>query len=258
MTTRLQLRRILLIVLCSAMPAAVHGQPSHIEEYRVFSIERAGTTLRGTVAADGTVLRGAGFTVTVTAPERYLVTFTAQFATVPSVVVSAQGEDPATAHAIVDTGSGAVTAGGFHAATSGALAFDFVAVGQGLPDFVVSPPIPPATAPIGGSVTLGTTIENVGSAHSLITTRMRFYLWSTTRPPYDGSLPPSSLSLSGYRNVFGLPPRSPMAVTIALGVPASFPPGDYYVVVCADVQNVEPEQSETNNCAISATTMQLQ
>jgi hypothetical protein len=108
---------------------------------------------------------------------------------------------------------------------------------------------PPADAARGGSFSVTETVANhgrIGAGPSM--TRYYFSL--------DDRHAPGDRLLTGSRAVPALDagvsfPATPAPVTVR--IPASIPPGSYFLVACADNQRRVLEGDETNNCRASTT-----
>ncbi len=140
---------------------------------------------------------------------------------------------------------GAVADGGFQiletCETDNAAATSPVPIVVSKPDLVVSA----LSAKVAtGKVSVSSTIKNQGTTPTAGTFHGSFYLSS------DKVASPSTDYLLGSRaRTTPLAAGSQTAATNAYAVPASVPPGSYYVVGVADSTNTQSESNESNNAA---------
>ena len=66
-----------------------------------------------------------------------------------------------------------------------------------------------------------------------------------------------SVLLSGSRLVNSLTPGAISTATLTVGIPSGTAVGAYYLLACTDDFAGLVESNETNNCAASATTVQV-
>jgi cysteine-rich repeat protein len=105
---------------------------------------------------------------------------------------------------------------------------------------------PPTSVAAGGIFSIADTTANVGN---------RLAPWSTTQFFLsDDELAGDDLSVDG-RIVSELFGGGTSAMLTELRLDLTTPPGEYFLVACADFADVVEETSETNNCAVSATPM---
>jgi subtilase family serine protease len=107
----------------------------------------------------------------------------------------------------------------------------------------------PASARRGGSFGLTDTLANTGDAAARPSTT-RFALSADAAP--GGDLP-----LAGTRSVEALAAGATSTGAATVTVPAGTAPGAYRVVACADSTGAVAEWDEADNCAVSATTLQV-
>jgi hypothetical protein len=118
---------------------------------------------------------------------------------------------------------------------------------QGGPDLTVPFLFPPVfvSAP-GRTVPISDETQNQGNVASPASVT-RYYIY--TQQPFD----PSQAVVVGQRQVPPLAPGEVSAVErLTFTVPASLPPGRYYLDACADADGQVPETNENNNCASSS------
>jgi subtilase family serine protease len=114
-----------------------------------------------------------------------------------------------------------------------------------LPDLQVeSISDPPALAARGEEFSPSATVRNLGPVDAASSV-LRFYLSLDTLPGIGDIL------LAGSRPVPALGPGAGSAGATAVTVPAGTPPGDYYLLGCADDLAAVAESNETNNCSAS-------
>jgi len=119
------------------------------------------------------------------------------------------------------------------------------------PDLIESAPITSATL-IGGGSTLqvsDTTINQGGSNAAASVTQ--YYLATYTTKSSNSRL------LSGNRSVPALRAGATSSGMVTVTVPSDMAVGSYYLLACADDTNLVSETNETNNCAASATKLQV-
>ncbi len=120
-----------------------------------------------------------------------------------------------------------------------------------LPDLVVvAVSAPPATAAPGTVFPVTTTTENRGpvDAGGSVT---RFYLSLNAQKDAGDRL------LIGTATIPGLPPGGTGPAATTLTAPATTAPGSYFLLACADDAATVVESDETNNCAASASAVQV-
>lgn len=115
-----------------------------------------------------------------------------------------------------------------------------------LPDLMMeSISDPPAAVTVGASFSVSDWTRNYGlGAADASTTRYYFSLdqqWSS-----------GDILLTGARSVPALAHATSSSGTTTVTVPATTPPGAYYLIACADNLKVVTESNETNNCRSSA------
>jgi subtilase family serine protease len=110
---------------------------------------------------------------------------------------------------------------------------------------------PPTTVVIGASFSVRDTVQNASSLAIAVSTLTHYFL--STDPIKNGS----DVLLAGSRTVpplaGGISSTSNATVTVA----ASTPLGLYYLLACADDQQILAESNESNNCAASVTRVQV-
>jgi subtilase family serine protease len=121
-------------------------------------------------------------------------------------------------------------------------------VGVGQPNLVSQITSFTVTAPLprGGLFTLGDTTTNAGTGAVGRTTTTRYVLSADT-----GRSTTDTVLLS--RTVANLAPAGTSPRNGTLAIPATMPPGQYFLLVCADDARVVVEANEVDNCAVSAT-----
>ena len=118
-----------------------------------------------------------------------------------------------------------------------------------LPDLVITAVTnPPATAAGGGTFRVTDTVKNLGTVTAGATT-VRYYLSSD---PQKGG---GDVLLGGFRSVSSLTAGKTSSGNVTVTIPAGTLAGTYYLLACADDQNVVVELNETNNCLSSAGTV---
>jgi hypothetical protein len=118
----------------------------------------------------------------------------------------------------------------------------------GVPNLVSRITSFPVTAPLprGGLFTVGDTTVNEGTAAAGRTTTTRYLLSVDT-----GRNTADTILLS--RTVANLVPSGTSPRNGTLVIPATMPPGLYWLLVCADDARVVTESNEVDNCAVSPT-----
>jgi trimeric autotransporter adhesin len=117
----------------------------------------------------------------------------------------------------------------------------------GRPDLVMAPVNnPSATAVRGTSIQVPATVRNKTSFNATATFRVQYYL------SLDGLKNGGDRLLTGYRTVAGLAARVSSPATTSVTIPVSTPPGDYFLLVCADDTFLVTESNESDNCRASA------
>jgi hypothetical protein len=101
-------------------------------------------------------------------------------------------------------------------------------------------PSAPLLAP-GGKFSVTDTVQNTGLSPTSSTTT-RYYLSLDAARSADDTL------LSGTHSVPGLDPGAGHTATVAVTIPTGTPPGNYFVLVCADDRSVVAESNEADNC----------
>jgi hypothetical protein len=120
------------------------------------------------------------------------------------------------------------------------------------PDLVVTAlSNPPATASPAGTFAVTDTTANQGGRATSATTTTRYYL-STDQARNTGDT-----ALTGTRAVGALAAGSSSSGTVTVTVPSGMSAGTYFLLACADDDTTEAEQSETNNCRASTTSVQV-
>jgi len=109
---------------------------------------------------------------------------------------------------------------------------------------------PPSNVAQGGSFQVTDTVENQAAAAAGPST-VQYYL--STDPLQGGVERP----LTGARSVGTLPAQGNSTGTVTVTVPSDMALGTYYVLACADDLNAVVENSETNNCLASGTTVKI-
>jgi subtilase family serine protease len=110
--------------------------------------------------------------------------------------------------------------------------------------------------------------QSVGGTPGIVPAGLSFTAFDTTRNLGTASAPPSvtryflsldqvksanDILLAGDSPRPELPASASFAGNRTVTVPGAVPPGQYFVLACADANNTAPETSESNNCASSAT-----
>ena len=122
----------------------------------------------------------------------------------------------------------------------------------GRPDLVIAAVTnPSATAVRGTSIQVTATVQNPTSFDATATFRVQYYL------SLDGLKNGGDRLLTGYRTVAGLAAGVSSPATTSVTIPAATPPGDYFLVVCADDTFLVMEQDETNNCRASTSKLKV-
>jgi subtilase family serine protease len=109
---------------------------------------------------------------------------------------------------------------------------------------------PPSSVAQGGSFEVTDTVENQAAAAAGPST-VQYYL--STDPLTGGG----EILLTGARTVGTLPAQGNSTGTVTVTVPSDMALGTYYVLACADDLNAVVENSETNNCLASGTTVKI-
>jgi cysteine-rich repeat protein len=123
------------------------------------------------------------------------------------------------------------------------------AVAGPAPDYVVgSLGDPPATAATGTSMSISTTVSNLGTADAAVASTTRYFLSVDTVVGGDRTL-------AKQASVPALAIGASNTQTLALVVPAGLATGSYYLIACADRTNVIAELDNKNNCRTSTTTV---
>jgi subtilase family serine protease len=118
------------------------------------------------------------------------------------------------------------------------------------PDLVVTVVgIPTAPAAAGGNFAVTDTVKNQGAAAAGAFTT-RYYL-STD------SVAGGDVLLAGSDSVSSLSAGQTASDSASVNIPATVLAGAYYVIACTDDLNAVSENDETNNCRVSATTLQV-
>ncbi len=119
------------------------------------------------------------------------------------------------------------------------------------PDLVVSVvSSPPSTIARGSKIKITEMVTNL-AAVAAKSTKTRYYL------SRDGVKGGGDQLLGGSRGVRELAPGASNSGTAKLSVPKTTPLDTYFVLACADDQNVEVESDEGNNCKASAATVTI-
>lgn len=100
------------------------------------------------------------------------------------------------------------------------------------------------------TVTVVSKVRNQGVT-AATTSSTRFYLSA------DVTRDSSDRLLTGLRTVGLLAPGASSRTNTAVIVPATVPPGTYFVLACADDLGRVAESSETNNCRASTSTVEI-
>lgn len=69
----------------------------------------------------------------------------------------------------------------------------------------------------------------------------------------DGVVDAGDALLAGTTNVAALAPGASKSFTTRVTIPASTPPGSYFIIACADANSAVAESNEDNNCVVTAT-----
>jgi subtilase family serine protease len=109
---------------------------------------------------------------------------------------------------------------------------------------------PPSNVAQDGSFQVTDTVENQAAAAAGPST-VQYYL--STDPLKGGG----ERLLTGARTVGTLPAQGNSTGTVTVTVPSDMALGTYYVLACADDLNAVVENSETNNCLASGTTVKI-
>lgn len=109
---------------------------------------------------------------------------------------------------------------------------------------------PPAVAVPGSSFAVTDIVKNAGLVVSAPSTT-RYYL-SADRQRTTGDR-----RLTGSRSVPLLADGASHAGTVSVTIPSTTPPGQYYLLACADDRTLVAETDERNNCVASATPVML-
>jgi parallel beta-helix repeat protein len=123
-----------------------------------------------------------------------------------------------------------------------------VTLGPDLAEIAVSNP--PATMSTGQKFQVTDTVQNKGGV-AATSSNTRFYFSKNQQKGAD------DLKLTGNHSVPSLAPGTTYTKTLNVGVPSGAPAGVYYLLVCADDNDVVQEVVEDNNCLASATTVQV-
>jgi subtilase family serine protease len=123
-------------------------------------------------------------------------------------------------------------------------------VAQPMPDLVESAMAnPPATALLGGSISLSDTVRNNGNAQA-VASNTRYYLsLDAVKSANDTIMLVRSVPVLAAGATHTYNPTITLSSTLALN--------SYYVLVCADDANQVSESDETNNCRASSTQVQV-
>ena len=120
-----------------------------------------------------------------------------------------------------------------------------------LPDLVASAvSSPPATLTPGSSFSATDTTTNQGMLGASATTT-RYYLGATVVKNASATM------LTGSRAVLALSVGGTSTGSASVTVPTTVAPGTYYLLACSDDLGVVGESNEANNCAASATPIQV-
>ena len=109
---------------------------------------------------------------------------------------------------------------------------------------------PPATIARGASFAVTDTVLNQGAV-AAGASMTRYYL--SADQVKDGN----DRLLTGTRAVPALGPSATSTGTVNVSVPSNMALGAYYLIACADNTTIVTESDETNNCRVSATTVQV-
>jgi subtilase family serine protease len=151
--------------------------------------------------------------------------------------------------ACADDGGGATESNESNNCLASATTVQIAATGA--PDLVeTSVSSPPASAVAGGSFSVTDTVQNTGTAGAVASTT-RYYLSADTVKSAN------DVVLSGTRAIPGLNPGATFSGSVTVTIPTTTSAGAYFVLACADDLGAVAESSETNNCAASATTVQV-
>jgi len=112
-------------------------------------------------------------------------------------------------------------------------------MGAGLPDLVTTAISGPATGFVGQTVSVASTVGNVGGAPAAAF-RITFYMSPTDPNPGAGTA-------VGYRDVSSLAVGTSLTTSADVTIPGGFSAGTYYLSAVADSGNVVAELDETNN-----------
>jgi hypothetical protein len=114
-----------------------------------------------------------------------------------------------------------------------------------LPDLAVtSVSCAQASVGQGSSLTIKTTKRNIGTSPVSVASDTKYYLSTDTVVGND-------LEIARIYAPAGQPAGVETTDSITVGVTASMLCGSYYILVCADANNMQPEMNEQNNCAFS-------
>jgi subtilase family serine protease/photosystem II stability/assembly factor-like uncharacterized protein len=119
------------------------------------------------------------------------------------------------------------------------------------PDLVVTAVgDPPATARRGTRITVGDTLQNIGTA-TAIASRVSYYL------SVDAVKDSGDVALNGVRAPGALSPGATSTGAILVIVPSSTTPGVYSLLACAAEAGIMAELDVTNNCRPAAGTITI-
>ena len=102
----------------------------------------------------------------------------------------------------------------------------------------------------GETITIGSTIANLGTADTTISTYIGYFISS------DEIITLEDTKI-GEHVVNNVAAGNSVNVSKAVTVPATTAPGTYYIGVIADIRNAQPEVNETNNALVATTAVQI-
>jgi hypothetical protein len=109
---------------------------------------------------------------------------------------------------------------------------------------------PPSFGALGGTFTVGVTVQNQGDLSASSSTT-RYYLSA------DRQKSSADTQLTGNSSVPSLVAGASSTKTVTLTIPSTTALGSYFLLACADAAGAVTESDETNNCAASATMIQI-
>ena len=119
------------------------------------------------------------------------------------------------------------------------------------PDLRVTAVTVPAEAVRGGGFDVNDTVKNAGRVKAKRSFSVTYLLSTDTKPDSADD------DLRGGRTIGKLGPKKSSTATTNVLTASVTPTGTYYVIACADSNDVIAEKHEGNNCTASTTTIEL-